>query len=67
LVECIQANFEAPAVELRERIEEELAAFLGSVLPSDDRTLVVVKRGLEVETARQESDRFEVQPALSLG
>ncbi len=62
LIECLTDGPECSAVELGERIESALDAFL----PTDDRTLVIVKRTMAEKSLLQDSDRFEARPALSL-
>ncbi len=66
LGECVRSQRGSSALQLLERIQARLAAFLGPAAAMDDRTLVVVKRGLGVEIVGQESDRFRASPALSL-
>ncbi|MGH2405535.1 MAG: SpoIIE family protein phosphatase [bacterium] len=62
LVDCLTGNLDSSAADLGERIESALEAFV----PTDDRTLVIVKRTQSANSLLQESDRFEARPALSL-
>lgn len=63
LVDCLTGSPDLSAAELGERIDSALETFL----PTDDRTLVIVKRTMAEKSLLQESDRFESQSALSLG
>ena len=62
LVDCASGASGCSAAELAERIEAALVGFL----PTDDRTLVIVKRTLAEKSLLQDSDRFDASPALSL-
>ncbi len=66
LVESLRDPGDGSAIQLLERTQARVAAFLGSAAPMDDQTLVIVHRRPEAAIAAQESDRIERNSALCL-